>query len=221
MFDYQLDFSEPTHQINSEEDFRKITRAEDLETWCRDTQRYKELDHAAQELKKENGQDYHKLASLSKSHLPKIMWQATFPNRRRKKEEALANGLYILDWDGIWDRTVEETLQEVMERYKAQGKDFIRDEKVMVIHWTPSRHGIRLVCQADINLDIGGNQRALAMRMGIPESQFDSSVKDLSRVSYAVPYDENWTVYLDKAVFTYFNEEYSKRWSTWGKEPDE
>ena len=217
MFDYQLDFSEPTHQINSEEDFRKITRTEDLETWCRETQRCKELDHASQEQKEEPGQDYHKLAALSKSHLPKIMWQATFPYRRRKKEEALANGLYILDWDGIFDRTVEETLQEVMERYKAQGKDFIRDEKVMVIHWTPSRHGIRLVCQADINLDIGGNQRALAMRMGIPESQFDSSVKDLSRVSYAVPYDENWTVYLDKAVFTYFNEEYSKRWSTLGR----
>ena len=219
MFDYQLDFTEPTHQINSEEDFRKITRTEDLETWCRETQRCKELDHASQELNEEPGQDYHKLAALSKSHLPKILWQATFPYRRRKKEEALANGLFILDWDGIFDKTVEETLQEVMERYKAQGKDFIRDEKVMVIHWTPSRHGIRLVCQANINLDIGGNQRALAERMGIPEGQFDSSVKDLSRVSYAVPYDDNWTVYLDKAVFTYFNEEYSKRWSTLGRSP--
>ena len=217
MFDYQLDFTEPTHQINSEEDFRKITRTEDLETWCRETQRCKELDHASQELNEEPGQDYHKLAALSKSHLPKILWQATFPYRRRKKEEALANGLFILDWDGIFDKSVEETLQEVMERYKAQGKDFIRDEKVMVIHWTPSRHGIRLVCQANINLDIGGNQRALAQRMGIPENQFDSSVKDLSRVSYAVPYDDNWTVYLDKAVFTYFNEEYSKRWSTLGR----
>ncbi len=219
MFDYQLDFTEPTHQICSEEEFRKITRTEDLETWCRETQRCKELDHASQELNEEPGQDYHKLAALSKSHLPKIMWQATFPYRRRKKEEALANGLFILDWDGIFDRTVEETLQEVFQRYKAQGKDFIRDEKVMVIHWTPSRHGIRLVCQADINLNIAGNQRALAMRMGIPEGQFDSSVKDLSRVSYAVPYDDNWTVYLDKAVFTYFNEEYSKRWSTFGKNP--
>jgi len=217
MFDYQLDFTEPTHQINSEEDFRKITRTEDLETWCRETQRCKELDHASQELNEEPGQDYHKLAALSKSHLPKIMWQATFPYRRRKKEEALANGLFILDWDGIFDQTVEEALEEVFQRYKAQGKDFIRDEKVMVIHWTPSRHGIRLVCQANINLDIGGNQRALAERMGIPEGQFDSSVKDLSRVSYAVPYDDNWTVYLDKAVFTYFNEEYSKRWSTLGR----
>ncbi len=149
------------------------------------------------------------------------MWQATFPNRRRKKEEALANGLYILDWDGIFDQTVEEALEGVKEKYRQQGKDFIQDEKVMVIHWTPSRHGIRLVCQADINLDIGGNQRALAQRMGIPEKEFDKSVKDLSRLSFAVPYDENWTVYLDKAVFTYFNEEYSKRWSTWGKEPDE
>lgn len=147
------------------------------------------------------------------------MWQATFPYRRRKKEEALANGLFILDWDGIFDRTVEEALQEVKDKYQREGKDFIRDEKVMVIHWTPSRHGIRLVCQANINLDIGGNQRALAERMGIPENQFDSSVKDLSRVSYAVPYDENWTVYLDKAVFTYFNEEYSKRWSTLGRNP--
>ena len=217
MFDYQLDFTEPTHQINSEEDFRKITRTEDLETWCRETQRCKELDHASQELKEEPGQDYHKLAALSKSHLPKIMWQATFPYRRRKKEEALANGLFILDWDGIFDRTVEEALQEVKDKYQKEGKDFIRDEKVMVIHWTPSRHGIRLVCQANINLDIGGNQRALAERMGIPEGQFDSSVKDLSRVSYAVPYDDNWTVYLDKAVFTYFNEEYSKRWSTLGR----
>ena len=147
------------------------------------------------------------------------MWQATFPYRRRKKEEALANGLFILDWDGIFDRTVEEALQEVKDKYQREGKDFIRDEKVMVIHWTPSRHGIRLVCQANINLDIGGNQRALAQRMGIPEGQFDSSVKDLSRVSYAVPYDDNWTVYLDKAVFTYFNEEYSKRWSTLGRNP--
>jgi len=147
------------------------------------------------------------------------MWQATFPYRRRKKEEALANGLFILDWDGIFDQTVEEALEGVKEKYRQQGKDFIRDEKVMVIHWTPSRHGIRLVCQANINLDIGGNQRALAQRMGIPEGQFDSSVKDLSRVSYAVPYDDNWTVYLDKAVFTYFNEEYSKRWSTLGRTP--
>ena len=145
------------------------------------------------------------------------MWQATFPYRRRKKEEALANGLFILDWDGIFDKSVEEALEGVKEKYRQQGKDFIRDEKVMVIHWTPSRHGIRLVCQANINLDIGGNQRALAERMGIPENQFDSSVKDLSRVSYAVPYDDNWTVYLDKAVFTYFNEEYSKRWSTLGR----
>ena len=86
----------------------------------------------------------------------------------------------------------------------------------MMIHWTPSRHGIRIIAQADPALDIRGNQTGLAERMKIPLEQRDSSVCDLSRVSYGVPNDANWTVYLDPAIFDFFNAEFSERWSTFG-----
>ena len=169
MFDYQHNFNDPTQQIGSEEDFQKVLSQCDAETWCRETQRCKELEHGAlvqlEQLKKgdtgtgpchlfgdgadlqqemarleELAAQYHKEAALAKSHLPKFMWQATFPNHRRKKEEAVANGLFILDWDGIWDRTPDDALQEVLTRYENEGKDFIRDERVMLIHRTPSQH---------------------------------------------------------------------------------
>lgn len=215
MFDYQLNFNDDTKVIGSKEAFAKIC-SEDLETWCREAQRCKELEHGS-ETQEEKGQ-FHKQAALAKNHLPKIMWQASFPEHRRKKDKAVANGLFIYDWDGIWDKSVEETVQEVFERYQAQGKDFIAEEKVMMIHYTPSRHGIRLVCVADPELDIRGNQERLAERLAIPATQRDEHVFDLSRVSYGVPFTKDWVVFCDDNVFTYFNQEYSDRYSTYGKE---
>lgn len=163
----------------------------------------------------------HDNAAKAKGNLVKIMYHATFPDGKSSagmSERAIANGLCIYDWDGIWDMTPQDRLAIVISSYSERGLDFYQEEGILLAHVTPSGHGLRFVFKADPAYNIADNQLRFAQRIGVPQAQHDKSVHDLSRISYAVPMTKEYLLHLDETLFSYHNEEYSKRWSTWNQE---
>ena len=126
-----------------------------------------------------------------KKDLPCVCWHATFKNGKRKNEEAISSGLYMLDLDHIKD--AYET---------GRGLTLIADSLgIYVIHVTPSGEGLRIVAKAKADLGlktIADYQKWLANKLLIPE--YDESTKDLARLSYLVP-RENF-IYFNPKVFT-------------------
>jgi len=163
----------------------------------------------------------HKAAQDAKKHLIKIMYHATFPEGRSTPgigKRAVANGLCIFDWDNIRDITPFEQYQRVVKDYADRGQNFIEQEHVFVVHATPSKQGLRFVFAADPEYSIKENQQRFAERLKVPADQYDTSVNDLSRISYGVPPTHDYVYHYDSRVFTYFSKEYSERWSTWRDE---
>lgn len=130
---------------------------------------------------------------LLKKRLPGITWQADFPkDGRRKNAEAVATGYYIIDIDHI-DNPKAVYQEKIAYRLVELG--------VMVVHETPSRHGLRVVarCRKDCH-SIEENQRWFAQQTGV---EIDAAVKDLARFSFLVPH--TYFYYLDDNIWTLEN----------------
>ncbi len=210
MFDYQKTFGGATCTLTSEEEFLRIVSDPKVEKNCRLTQAWKEEEHriavymqtavpSEMESLKAARERAHEEAAKAKRGLPKFLFHATFPSHRRKSEEGAPTGYYIYDWDGIWEASPKEVFEDLLEKFRLEGRDFIADAKVLLAHVTPSGHGLRLVCRVNPALDIKGNQQLLADMMQVPMEQRDEAVFDLARVSYGVPM--NHVLYLDKEIF--------------------
>ena len=130
---------------------------------------------------------------MLKKRLPGITWQADFPNDgRRKNDNAVATGCYIIDIDHI-DNPKALYQEKIAYRIVPLG--------VMVVHETPSRHGLRVVarCRKDCH-SIEENQRWFAAQTGV---EIDAAVKDLARFSFLVPH--TYFYYLDENIWTMEN----------------
>ncbi|MCQ2302564.1 MAG: DUF3987 domain-containing protein [Bacteroidales bacterium] len=127
-----------------------------------------------------------------KKRLPGITWQADFPKGRRKNDEAVATGLFIVDIDHI-DKPEAVYQEKIAYRLVKLG--------VMAVHCTPSCHGLRVVarCRKDCH-SIEENQRWFAQQTGLA---IDAAVKDLARFSYLVPH--TYFYYLDDNIWTMEN----------------
>ena len=127
-----------------------------------------------------------------KKKLPGITWQADFPKGRRKNDEAVATGLYIVDIDHI-DKPEAVYQEKIAYRLVELG--------VMAVHCTPSCHGLRVVarCRPDCH-GIEENQRWFAQQTGLA---IDAAVKDLARFSFLVPH--TYFYYLDDNIWTLEN----------------
>lgn len=127
-----------------------------------------------------------------KKRLPGITWQADFPKGRRKNDEAVATGLFIVDIDHI-DKPEAVYQEKIAYRLVELG--------VMAVHCTPSCHGLRVVarCRPDCH-GIEENQRWFAQQTGLA---IDAAVKDLARFSYLVPH--TYFYYMDDNIWTMEN----------------
>lgn len=116
----------------------------------------------------------------------------------RRQENVILNGLYMLDLDDVEDprATYEQLITHYIGRFD-----------ILLVHVTPSQHGLRIVAKADPEVgNLADNQRRLADALGFKP---DEACKDSSRGSFC-PTSED-ILYINNEIFEYQNDEYDKK----------
>lgn len=126
-----------------------------------------------------------------KEKLPAFLFHATFPNGRRLNSLASPSGMCIFDLDHY--ANPHELWKSISPRIKELG--------IVLAHITPSCEGLRLVflipSQCYTNKrgeELAKAQKWMAQQLGLKE--YDISVKDYARLSFAVP--SSYILYIDK-----------------------
>ena len=133
-------------------------------------------------------EDANKRGELKKQ-LPIITWQAYFEGKRVSKE-GQASGLFMLDIDHIDGDPYELYKSKIAGRTKELG--------IMLVHKTPSTHGLRIVAKCLPTLStLEDCQRWLASNLKV---EYDGVCKDFARSSFMVP--SSYIYYIDGHVFT-------------------
>jgi len=123
-----------------------------------------------------------------KRQLPVVTWQAHFTHGRRRNADAVPSGLFMVDIDHV---------ANARKIYKEKVKPHLEDLRILVVHLTPSTHGLRIVAVCDPALpDIAANQRRVADTLGV---EIDTVCKDLARSSFLVSKD--YFYYLNPALW--------------------
>ena len=120
-----------------------------------------------------------------KKLLPVFTFHATFKNGRRRNADAIPSGLSMYDIDHIPDP---------VGYYEMFVKDRIEELGIVLAHKTPSGEGLRLVFTIPGGKDLAEAQRWMSEQLG--DANYDQSVKDLARCSFAVPRD--YILYIDE-----------------------
>ena len=220
MLCYQPDFFSPTEELTAER-FTQLTISDEvvnsikelraLRQKANNLQLLHDADTAQLALAKQLLQEADRL----KRSLPKIVWQATFdvtlskkgnPGRWRKQSAARLNGLYMVDVDHIADP--KKTFEQFYHKEDQQDKGlfaelrrtFCQSLGILLVHITPSGHGLRLVAKADAARgNLSDNQHWLASQLNI---EIDESCKDASRLSFCPMFDD--ILYINKEeLFNY------------------
>lgn len=130
--------------------------------------------------------DFNTFKTEKKKRLPGFNFQAHYINGgRRLDKNAVASGLCIYDKDHVADpegwyrKSIEPRLQEL---------------GIVLAHKTPSLEGIRLVFRIARGVSLAQAQSSLAQAIG--DDEYDGSVKDMARISFAVP--RSYILYLDE-----------------------
>lgn len=120
-------------------------------------------------------EDFETLKSEQKRRLPVFCFHATFPNGRRVNADAVPSGLSIYDLDHIAD--ARGRWMEIEPR--------VRELGIVLAHVSPSGEGLRLVFVLPEGMGLAEGQRWMATQLG--DREYDESVKDYARCSFAVP----------------------------------
>ena len=120
-----------------------------------------------------------------KKLLPVFTFHATFKNGRRRNAEAIPSGLSMYDIDHIPDP---------VGYYEMFVKDRIEELGIVLAHKTPSGEGLRLVFIIPQGMNLAEAQKWMSEQLG--DANYDQSVKDLARCSFAVPRD--YILYIDE-----------------------
>lgn len=124
-----------------------------------------------------------------KKNLPIITWQAYFEGRRAAKN-AQPSGLFMLD--------IDHMVGDPYEFYKSKVANRISELGIMVVHKTPSTHGLRIVAKCLPTLStLEECQKWLASNLKV---EYDDVCKDFARSSFMVP--DNYIYYINGHVFT-------------------
>ena len=134
------------------------------------------------ELTKE---EFTELKNREKKRFPIFTFHATFPGGRRLNADAVPTGLSMYDIDHL-DAPREYFAHAVEERKEELG--------IVLAHVTPSMEGLRLVFIIPAGLSLEEAQRWMSQQLDDPN--YDQSVKDLARSSFAVP--EEYILYIDE-----------------------
>ena len=133
-------------------------------------------------------EDFEEFKSREKKRLPIFTFHATFKNGRRLNADAVPSGLSMYDIDhindprGYWKIKNEELKVKNLLHF------------IALVHITPSTEGLRIVFRIPQGMDLAGAQRWMSEQLG--DANYDQSVKDLARSSFAVP--EDYILYIDE-----------------------
>ena len=128
--------------------------------------------------------EYETIKAEMKKKLPIFTFHAVFKNRRRKNDDAIPSGLCIYDLDHIPNPQAKWEL--MMGRAEELG--------VVLAHISPSLEGLRLVFVMPAGATLSEAQAWMAQQLG--DTQYDASVKDYARCSFAVP--REYVLFMDK-----------------------
>jgi len=130
-------------------------------------------------------EDFDTFKAESKKRLPAFCFQAHFGgDGRRLNKNAVASGLCIYDKDHVADPE-----GWFAERVKPN----VEAWQVVLAHKTPSGEGVRLVFRVAKGVSLADAQYSLSRALG--DDDYDGSVKDTARASFAVPRD--YILYVD------------------------
>ena len=141
----------------------------------------------------------------------------------RKAEHARLNGLVMLDIDGI--ENPEQKFSEIVRNWNESedGKSSLSREDlggspswcgafckhfgILLVHVTPSGHGLRIVFKADAKVgNLADNQQHLASMLSLP---LDEACKDSVRLSFG--FSRRDIIYIElNELLNYDNEDFEK-----------
>ena len=151
-------------------------------------------------------EDFEEFKSREKKRLPIFTFHATFKNGRRLNADAVPSGLSMYDIDhindprGYWERVLNEELRIKNEESHPDGNSSFHIlhssflKHIVLVHVTPSGEGLRIVFRIPQGMDLAEAQRWMSEQLG--DANYDQSVKDLARSSFAVP--EDYIIYIDE-----------------------
>ena len=135
------------------------------------------------ELAKE---EFDTVKNREKKLLPIFTFHATFSHGRRLNADAVPSGLSMYDIDHL------DAPREYFDR--VVGGERARQLGIVLAHVTPSMEGLRLVFRIPAGMSLAEAQHWMSTQLGDPN--YDQSVKDLARSSFAVP--EDYVLYVDE-----------------------
>ena len=121
-------------------------------------------------------EEYEEVKNREKRKLPIFTFHATFTGGRRLNAEAVPSGLCLYDIDH---------LEAPWEYYEHVVEDRVQELGIVLAHVTPSREGLRLVFAIPAGMSLVEAQQWMSRQLNDPN--YDRSVKDLARSSFAVP----------------------------------
>lgn len=151
-----------------------------------------------------------------KTSLPTLMYQAArfdvtkskkgYNGRWRKQAAVRLNGLYMVDIDHV--ENPRTAIADMLAKTEEPDLRTMCDELgIVLVHVTPSGHGLRLVAVADAKVgNIADNQAALSARLGVEP---DTACKDASRCSFCPMFED--ILYINtETLFNYENKDYDE-----------
>ena len=121
-------------------------------------------------------EEYEEVKNREKRKLPIFTFHATFTGGRRLNAEAVPSGLSMYDIDH---------LEAPWEYYEHVVEDRRQELGIVLAHVTPSKEGLRLVFAIPAGMSLVEAQQWMSRQLNDPN--YDRSVKDLARSSFAVP----------------------------------
>ena len=130
-------------------------------------------------------EEFNTLKNNEKKRLPIFTFHAVFPGGRRLNADAVPTGLSMYDIDHL-DAPREYYAHVVEERKE--------ELDIVLAHVTPSTEGLRLVFAIPAGMTLAEAQQWMSRQLNAPN--YDQSVKDLARSSFAVP--EDYILYINE-----------------------
>lgn len=150
-------------------------------------------------------------ATRLKASLPKISYLASsYDNDERNAKNAHLRGTTMIDIDKIPDVTPLEYWEAKVKKYKDRGEDVYQVNNILMVHITPSGHGLRIVAKADMRMNLQDNMYALYDALDVEPKLRDTTVFNPDRVSFGVARD--YLIYTSEDFVSYENPEYDQRW---------
>ena len=127
--------------------------------------------------------DYESQKTSLKAQLPLYAY-CGYNSANNRGEEFTSNGNVIVDIDRLEEDVLLNYKTLIMKWNVAT-----KSEKLLLVHRTPSYHGLRVVFRGNSEKTMVENQHQFAKEVGLPLDAIDKQVKDIKRISYAVPID--------------------------------